>query len=114
MTTRYNRTTGQFDQLPPMVVRRGEQIVAIAAGHRSRAARMGTDQPTIHLNPDDMRDLKDAARWMRFRWDEPPELTALFGMALAADDATPRGEVRFVDSYPIAVDTSEDIEGDDD
>ena len=111
MTTRYNRTTGQFDQLPPMSIRRGEQIVAIAAGHRSRAARMGTDQPKVHLNPDDMRDLKDAARWMVFRPDEP-ELTALFGMILEADDSTPRGTVQFVDSYPIVVDTSEDVEGD--
>lgn len=110
MPTRYNRTTGSFDTLPPMAVRRGEQIVSIAAGHRSRVARMGTDQPKVHLNPDDMRDLKDAAQW-RVLWPGEAELTTLFGMTLEADDSTPIGTVRFVDSYPIVVDTSEDVEG---
>jgi hypothetical protein len=110
MTSRYNRTQDVFETLPPMGVRRGEQIVAIAAGHRTRATRMGTDQPTIHLHPDDMRDLTEAAWWRRLQLTEPEKLTALFGMPIEPDDSTPRGEVRLVDSYPITVDTSEDVE----
>lgn len=106
MTSRYNPTQGVFETLPPMEVRRGNEIIAIVR----RYLRTHRDPArAVQLHTTDALDLQLALKWGPWQPDDAiPD--ALMGIPLAVDPSVLRGVVQFVDSYPIVVDTSEDVE----